>query len=254
MKDLRQVSGLDIKMEDIGLSYDQNEFPVEPKIRTYEEVKDVYLEKETGAQDLYSMYRYFEKSQDSEIFKNAGTEYDLTVLRSGTIGPEFIKTAGHYHSYVSGTDLTYPEVYEVIDGQIEYLLQTRPDPDGNINAVIVVGDKVVVPPGYGHISINVGETPAISSNLQKRDLPKTADYETYRVNNGGALYRGVNGWGNNHNFRIRSQKKVIPKEKPEWGLEENKTLYNSFVTNPDKFKFLTEPQNFDFSDVWEEIS
>jgi glucose-6-phosphate isomerase len=255
MKDLKNISGLNIKLENDDLTYDQNEFPVEPKTRIYEEVKDVYLEKNAVEQDLYYMYRYFESQKDVEKFEHADTEYDLTVLKSGMIGPEFIKTAGHYHGYVPNTDITYPEVYEVIEGKIEYLLQTKPDTESNVDIVVVtaeVGDKIVVPPGYGHISINIGSSPAVSSNLQKRDLPMTADYETYKVNNGGALYRAENNWENNLNYHIHSLKKVTPKEKLEWGLEKNKSLYNSFIENPEYFKFLTEPQNFDFSDVWVE--
>lgn len=255
MKDLKKISGLDIKLEDIGLTFDQNEFPTEPKTRTYEEAKDVYLEKEAEEQDLYYMYRYFEKEEDIDTFDKSDLEYDITVLNSGKIGPECIKTAGHFHGYVPGTDLTYTEVYEVIEGDIEYLIQTKPDTEGNVDVVIItakVGDKVIVPPGYGHISVNVGDSLAVSSNIQKRDLPASADYETFKVNNGGAMYRSDSGWDKNHNFNIRSLKKVTPKEKPDWGLEKDIPLYESFIKDPEKFKFLTEPQNFDFSDIWEE--
>lgn len=256
MKDLQQVSGLDIKLEDIGLTFDQNEFPVEPKTRTYNEAKDVYLEKGAEEQDLYFMYRYFEKETDEEIFEKNDLEYDITVVKSGKIGPELIKTAGHYHGYVPRTTITYPEVYEVINGEVEYLIQTKPDSESNVDVVIikaVAGDKVIVPPGYGHVSVNTGADVLISSNLQKRDLPATADYETYKVNNGGALYRTDNSWEKNYNYNIKSQKVVIPKEKPEWGLTKGKPLYTAFIETPEKFKFLTEPQNFDFSDIWEEI-
>jgi glucose-6-phosphate isomerase len=254
MKDLKPISGLEIKLEDIGLTYDQNVFPVEPKTRTYEEAKDVYLEKEAGNKDLYYMYRYFEKENNVGMFEENDTEYDITVIEPGMEGPEYIKTAGHYHGYVPGTELTYPEVYEVIDGNIEYLIQTKPDMESNVDVVVItakVGDKVVVPPGYGHVSINVGDVRAVSSNLQKRDLPASADYETYKLNNGGALYRSKEGWENNKNYNIRSLKKVTPKEKPEWGLTKDKPLYSSFIETPEKFLFLTRPQDFDFSDIWD---
>jgi oxalate decarboxylase/phosphoglucose isomerase-like protein (cupin superfamily) len=125
MIDLKAIAGIDIKLEDIGLTYDQGDFPVEPKTRTYEEAKDVYLTKGSENKDLYYMYRYFEKTADSEKFEKADSEYDITVIEPGMIGPEYIKTAGHYHGYVPGTELTYPEVYEVISGQIEYLIQTK---------------------------------------------------------------------------------------------------------------------------------
>lgn len=255
MKDLKDIAGINIKLEDVGLVYDQDEFPVEAKARTYEEAKDVYLEKEAEEQELYWMYRYFEREEDEEKFNEAGLEYDITVLKNGKVGPELIKTAGHYHGYVAGTDLTYPEVYEVIEGEIEYLIQTKPDAEGNTDVVIIkaqAGDKVVVPPKYGHISINVGSCFAVSSNLQKQDLPATADYESFRVNNGGALFRSDAGWDQNHSYQIRSLKKVTPREKYEWGLEKNKGLYISFLENPEKFKWLNEPQNYDFSDLWNE--
>ncbi len=255
MKDYKDISGLDIKLEDIGLTYDQAVFGVEPKTRNYEEAKDVYLEKGAEEQELYWMYRYMEKSVDTDVFELNKAEYDITVIKPGKIGPEFIKTSGHYHGYVPNTEMTYPEVYEVIDGNINYLLQTKPDMEGNVDVVIVeasIGDKIIVPPNYGHVSINIGENYAVSSNLQFRDLPATADYESFKVNNGAALYRTDNGWDNNLNYKIRSLKKVTPKEKPEWGLTKLKPLYSSFIESPEKFKFIIEPQNFNFSDIWEE--
>jgi glucose-6-phosphate isomerase len=257
MKDYKEISGLDIKLEDIGLVYDQNVFGIEPKTRTYEEAKDVYLEKGAEEKDLYYMYRYMEKSSDSDIFEENKVEYDVTVINAGTIGPELIKTAGHYHGYVPDTEITYPEIYEVIDGSIDYLLQTKPDTEGNVDVVIVqakAGDKVIVPPNYGHISVNVGTETAVSSNLQFRDLPATADYESFKVNNGGALYRIDSGWENNLNYKIKTLRKVMPKDKPDWGIIKGKPLYSSFIESPEKFRYLSSPQEFDFSDIWEPIA
>lgn len=256
MKDLKNIAGVEIKLEDVGLVYDQDVYPVEEKVRTYAEAKDVYLEKEAEDQDLYWMYRYFEAEADADSFEQAKLEYDITAIKAGKIGPEFIKTAGHYHGYVPGTSITYPEVYEVIEGEVEYLLQTKPDAESNVNVVIVgakAGDKVIVPPNYGHISINVGNSMAVSSNLQYLDLPATADYETFKVNNGGALYRSEPGWDNNGNYNIKSLRKVTPKEKSEWGVEKSTPLYTSFLADPTKFDFLVNPQNYDFSDVWQDV-
>jgi glucose-6-phosphate isomerase len=154
---------------------------------------------------------------------------------------------------VPGTEITYPEVYEVIDGEIEYLLQTRPDAEGNVDVIVVsavAGDKVIVPPNYGHISINKGESIAVSSNLQFRDLPATADYEVLKTFGGGALYLTDSGWENNSQYTVRSLRKVTPRDKFEWGIEKGKPLYTSFTESPEKFDFLVHPQNYDFSDVF----
>lgn len=253
MKDLSKISGLPIKLEDIGLVFDQEEFPVEPKTRTLTEARDVYLDKEAEDRDLYFMYRYFEGEKESEKFENSKLEYDLTVFNPGKVGKEFIKTSGHYHGYVPGTELSYPEVYEVIEGEIEYLLQTRPDNEGTVDVIIVSakpGEKVVVPPGCGHISVNKGKGIAVSSNLQFRDLPATADYEAIKTYSGGALFLTDKGWENNEQYKIRSLRNVTPREKFEWGLEKGKPLYTSFTEDPSKFDFLVHPQNYDFSDVF----
>jgi glucose-6-phosphate isomerase, archaeal len=255
MKDLSQISGIGIKLEDIGLVFDQENFPVEPKTRMYSEAKDVYVEKEAQEQELYYMYRYFEGNDQEGLFEKNKLEYDVTVLKAGLVGHEYIKTSGHYHGYVPGTEITYPEVYEVIEGEIEYLLQTHPDAEGNVDVVVVsaqAGDKVVVPPNYGHISINKGADIAVSSNLQFRDLPATADYETLKTYLGGALFLTDKGWENNDQYNIRSLKKVTPREKFEWGLQKDKPLYTSFIESPEKFDFLVNPQNYDFKDVWSE--
>jgi len=255
MKDLSQISGLDIKMEDIGLTYDQNVFPDEPVARTFAESESVYLEKTNPNRELYWMYRYFEKADDNEKFENSNLEYDITVIDAGRIGDEYIKTIGHYHGNVPKANITYPEVYEVIDGQIEYLLQSKPDANDEFDVVIILadpGDKVVVPPNYGHISVNVGSERAVSSNIQKRDLPASSDYNSFAERKGGALYR-KDSWINNPNYKVKSIKKVKPKEKSEWGLKKDLPLYQSVTETPEKFDFILNPQKYNFSDVWEDI-
>jgi glucose-6-phosphate isomerase, archaeal len=257
IKDLSKVSGINIKLESTGLTYDQNIFPVEPAIRLFEAAKGVYGASVAPEKELYYMYRYFEDVESADRFVAADLEYDITVINSGVVGEELIKTVGHYHGYVPGTNITYPEVYEAIEGEIEYLLQTRPDAEGNVDAVIVkarTGDKVVVPPNYGHVSVNVGSGVAISSNIQKRDLPASADYGSFEAYRGGSLYRKETGWVPNPAYSLRSTRTVRSKDIPEWGLVKNKSLYQSFLEAPEKFAFVSMPQNYDFSNVWEEIN
>jgi glucose-6-phosphate isomerase len=255
MKDLHKTSGLDIKLDGSKLVYDDRVFEVEPKTRTYEDAKDVYLEKSAPNQDLYYMYRYFEAEKDANIFESNKAEYDITVILPGKIGPELIKTVGHYHADVPGTNITYPEVYEVIEGEITYLLQTMPDKNNSVDVVIIeahAGDKVVVPPGYGHVSINRGNEVAVSSNIQRSDLPASANYDAIKETNGAALYFTGDQWQENYNYTIKSKKFVSPVPKPEWGITKVRPLYESFIEDPEKFKWLTEPQNYDFGDVWAE--
>lgn len=256
MKDLKVVSGLDIQLNQFKLIYDNEQYVTEPKPREYTEAVPVYLKKDDHKQMLYWMYRYFEAEKDKSLFEKNKLEYDITVIKNGLIGTEYVKTVGHYHDNVSGQDVTYPEVYEVIEGNIEYLLQSKPDKKGQFDCILVqaeAGDKVVVPPNYGHISINVGEDVAVSSNMQKMDLPAGADYDFYEKKEGGAFYRTENGLDANPKYKISNLRIVKPKEKPGFGLTKDKPLYLSFLETPEKFDFLVHPQKCDFSDLFEDV-
>jgi len=46
---------------------------------------------------------------------------------------------------------------------------------------------------------------------------------------------------------------VRPLEKAEFGLVRDKSLYESFLENPRTFDYLLKPQNYDFSDLFEDI-
>ena len=88
-----------------------------------------------------------------EKLREQNIRYDITIIPPGMLGREYIKTAGHYHPLVPGGSVTYPELYEVLEGEALYLLQ-RQDLGDVVAINASAGDKVLVPPNYGHITIN----------------------------------------------------------------------------------------------------
>ena len=209
-----------------------------------------YQNADSKIDPLYFGARYFEKTKDEQLFLDNDFMADLTVLNPGKVGKEFVKTVGHYHTYVEGTKIAYPEAYQAVSGGIEYLLQSEPDKDNKVSALWVIaepGDIVVMPPNYGHVSMNVGSEPAVEVDLQKRDNPNFSDYSVFKNNVGGALYRTGEGLTKNPNYKIESLRIVKPLAKPEWGIVMGKPLYTSFVENPEKFKWLLEPQKYEFN-------
>lgn len=256
MKSLFKESGLKINLEKSSLIYKTDQFESFPVTRFFEDSEKVYVREAEPKKELYYMYRYFEANKDKAIFEENDLEYDITVINNGTVGKEYIKTKGHYHALVPKTTISYPELYEVITGQIEYLVQTKPNKNKETDVVIIKakkGDKIVIPPGFGHVSINVGETVAVSSNVQKRDLPAGSDYGGFEFFRGGAMYRTKNGWEKNPEYIIKSIRNVKPKEKPSWGAEFKKPLYHSIINSPKKFNYITHPQNYNFNDIWEDL-
>jgi glucose-6-phosphate isomerase len=145
---------------------------IEPDIRMLSDMQEVvydrtWLENSSDI-ELYYMYRDLALDDtDRRILRNANLRYDITMIPPRRLGKEFVKTAGHYHPKVSGTDLSYTEIYEVLEGEAHYLLQ-KLEKNKITDAVLikaVKGDKVVIPPDYGHVTINPSEKELRMANL-----------------------------------------------------------------------------------------
>lgn len=75
------------------------------------------------SEHMYSAYRNIVFQEHQQIFKKYDYRYDITVIQPGTINGEYKKTSGHYHGYIDNDVYTYAEIYEVIKGEIIFILQ-----------------------------------------------------------------------------------------------------------------------------------
>lgn len=150
---------------------------VKPQVRWLFDMKDVIYDREwlsSGKNiELYYMYRELSLSKnDALTMKEHGLRYDITIIPPRMLGCEFVKTAGHYHPIVPGTNTTFPEIYEVLNGEAHYLLQ-KPGDDGIEDVILIKageGDKVIIPPGYGHLTINASNNELKMANWVARDF------------------------------------------------------------------------------------
>jgi glucose-6-phosphate isomerase, archaeal len=174
------------------------------------------------------------------------------VIRPGTLGGEYVKTAGHYHPEKPGTGCTYPEVYEVLHGRAHYLLQ-RPHPafPDQLEASILVaakpGDKVLIPPGFGHITINPGGDYLIMSNWVAAAF--TSLYDPIRRLGGGAYYELQAAEGPefiaNEKYRGTPPLQRCPVTPvAELNLITGLPLYRVFQENSEAFNYLLYPENY----------
>lgn len=125
---------------------------------------------------------------------------NVTVLESGMVGGEYIKTYGHYH--VGNLD----ETYWIAEGEGFVILQNRrtdergkpiDDEVESFQAVAVKkGDSVFIPSGTGHLLVNTGkawlvtidDSPVNFDEADPVSLPGHADYEPVRKMRGFAYY------------------------------------------------------------------
>ena len=190
-------------------------------------------------QELYYMYRDLCKPEHRQKINAAHLRYDLTVIPPATIGKEFTKTFGHYHPIISGAKTAYPEVYEVIHGTAHYLLQN------GIDCILIEakkGEKAVMLPGYGHITINPGKKTLVMANWVERNFKSI--YTPIKNRKGGAYFEFTNGLVKNTNYNSHPLlRKMKANDIPEFGLEKGKPMYN-LVNKIEKLDFLTKPQKY----------
>lgn len=235
-----------IKVQSMNLAYDDRFVlfkegkPIQPDVRTMEQMKQVIMDKEflkeaKKSRKLYYIYRDVHVARDYPLFMENKVRYDITIIPSGMLGKELVKTKGHYHPMANG--LTYPEVYEILQGTAHFLLQKKIGEE--IKDVVVVhakqGDVVIVPPNYGHITINPTTETLVMANLVSPLF--SSIYEPIGERGGGAYFETEEGFVKNDNY------KKIPKLREETvGDEMESDIYLSFTNNPKKFQFLNKPE------------
>ncbi|MFW9924287.1 MAG: glucose-6-phosphate isomerase family protein [Candidatus Thorarchaeota archaeon] len=193
-----------------------------------------------GDFNLYYMYRDFTREKDKELFQKNNIRFDVTIIPPNKIGKEYVKTAGHFHPEIK-EGISYPEVYEVMHGEGIYLLQNEKIINNTIELIIVegvAGDQILIPPGYGHITINPSDKePLVMNNLVSSKF--SSIYGPIKENNGAAyLFLTDNTWIKNPKY---TEELMISKRKPS--LISKKPFYLSFLENTKAWEFLNEPWN-----------
>ena len=240
--DLKEISGLPIKLNSDKLIFSAPLKEVVPNIRTIEQMKEVLLYKSlTEPKELYFMYRGVCFDEDSAVIEENNLRYDITVIPALMLGNEFNKTAGHFHPLIPSSNLTFPEVYEVQHGVAHYLFQKN-DSSEILLFEAEAGDKVVVPPNFGHVTINPGPECLVMANWVEKNF--SSEYGLIKKSHGAMLFETLEGWIENKNYeKIPDLQKLSIKDYPEFGFFRGKPMYN-LVKEIEKLDFLKNPAKY----------
>ncbi len=199
------------------------------------------LDRETP---LYYMYNGIYRPEHKDLFKNAGIKYEYTLLLPNLINGECIKAHGHMHGVSEITKTNYLEIYEVLGG--EGYFQLFKFNDKKIDVVLVsvkVGDIVIIPPGYYHLSVNTGNSPFNFGDLIVDDAK--SDYGLLKVYDGAPYFfmKNENGevsykYNSKYNdYEINLM--VVDANNVPWDIPYVKgPLYSHFVSDPKYYEFL----------------
>jgi len=251
--DLKDISGLSLRLDSKNnrLVFGKDIGKVSPTVKYAKDLESVLME---GLQDdnreVYYAYRGICLRKDEALLQNYQLRYDIIVMPPGTLVREYVKTKGHEHEKIPGTEHTYPEVYLVLYGKINYLLQHRKRDDelGIIDEVLVIeaaaGDKVLIPPDYAHFSVNANNETAVIANLVGTNFVSL--YENIEKLQGAAYYL-IKDNKKNSFVRNRRYRKVPDihylklEDYPDFGILKDAPAYSMMVKEPETFKYLTQP-------------
>jgi glucose-6-phosphate isomerase len=181
---------------------------IQPKIRHLDDMREVLCDQEWSKTapnaDLYYMF--------GDLVEDGNLKYSITIVAPKLLGKEFNKTKGHVHIG------NYQETYTVLGGEAIYLMQKGDE--NKIEDVYAVfakeGESIIIPAGYGHITINIGKTDLKTGDW--RNINCKQDYSLFEKLHGGCFYYTTQGWIKNENY------KNVPELRFEEPLKELKDL------------------------------
>ncbi len=252
MIDLSTIAGIPIELDSENkVNFVKRIRNIVPDIRTMEQMKPVLMDKTVAKpRECYFMYRDVHLLRDKEFLKQSGLRYDITVIPPAMFGKEFAKTFGHFHPFVPSRNISYPEVYEVLHGTAHYIQQKGKT---KVEDVVLIeakpGDKVVMFPGYGHLTVNPGKEPLVMSNWICDMF--SSDYEKVKELAGFCYYETKDGFVKNKHYKVMPKiRKLKPKFVPEFAIT-REPMYSFGIKNLKLLKFLKNPS--DFMDIFDEL-
>jgi glucose-6-phosphate isomerase len=191
---------------------------------------------------------------DQPVFREARLTFGLVLLPPLKIGCEFVKSHGHYHSTLPGSQIGYAEVYSHYYGELFLYLQRRElGSASRIDDCVLYkmkpGCSILIPPGYAHILINASDGPAIMGGLYSPDAEH--DYRPIREMAGGAYYMievdGMERILPNPKYAacppLRCLQSLTVQADARFAPPDNQLpLWSSFVQDPQLYAFITQTE------------
>ena len=203
---------------------------------------------------IYRVWHQAAMMADQAKIKATGLRYDLTAIEAGTFKlgndeNEFFKTAGHYHPDINGVN--YPEVYEVLAGLGQWIIQRFSGSPEIVDQAYLIeaspGEKILIPPGFGHVTINSCNETLVIANVIGASVGH--EYTAFEKLH-GACYRllastrfdMVEIERNTRYLQIPDLAKLKPKK--DWLKGYFDPLYSLLAKTPESLTFLAEPESY----------
>ena len=251
--DLREVAGFPVELDpsSLTLAFGPGVTTAPVTVRRLDEVRSLLRDPgASGPDHLYTIYMDIRVPGRAEGLRSLGLGYGAVVYNHGALGGEALRSQGHVHSAPAATGIAYSEIYEFWHGRGLVYMQDSATAD--VSDVIVVeagpGDKVVIPPGWAHATVNLGDSPMAFGAVYA--LEAQLLYEPLRKLQGTAHYVLANGTlePNPRYRKVPEARRQAPHEIPRHGIGHGRPALSGELSLLD---LVSRPERY--PEVWEQL-
>ena len=246
MIDLSKIAGFGVQLDaqSLTLRFAPGVTTAPVVVRRLDEVRALLRDPQASGPDhLYTIYMDIRVPGIGEGLRANGLGYGAVVYNHGALGREALRSQGHVHSASAATGVAYSEVYEFWHGRGLVYMQDRASAD--VTDVIVVeagqGDKVAIPPGWAHATVNIGDGPMAFGAVYA--LEAQLLYEPLRRLQGTAHYVLADGSleANPRYAAVPPARRQASHQIPEQGIESGRP---ALAADPARLDFVSRPERY----------
>ncbi|WP_297206101.1 glucose-6-phosphate isomerase family protein [uncultured Pluralibacter sp.] len=240
--------GLDMAINHapLGFCYGEDVTGPMPEIRYLDQIRSSLRDPHChGPGEVYAIAMDVARIQDREELQKRMLLFGVVTYAAGQLGEEPIRSQGHIHRISQHSGWSPPELYEIWQGKAIIYMQERVDNDpGRCFAVVAApGDKVLVPPGWGHATISADPLVPLTFAAWC-DREYGFEYEKVRAHKGLAWYPlmqdGQVIWLHNKHYAPGRLQVIRAREYAEFGITAA-PIYSQFITDPERLQFISRP-------------
>jgi glucose-6-phosphate isomerase, archaeal len=242
--------GLDVKAthDPLGFQYGPGVTGPEPELRSLDSIRPSLRDPRCAGPDpVYAIAMDVAKREHQDELEKRMLLYGVVTYAKGRLGNEPVRSQGHVHRAAAHSGWSPPELYEIWSGRAVIYMQefAENDPGRSFAVIAKPGDKVLVPPGWAHATINADPESAMTFGAWC-DRDYGFIYEAVRARQGLAWYAmldsaGKLGWQPNPNYSKSELLIGAPREYRSLGLKAGVPIYTQFENDPESVQWVSEP-------------
>ena len=257
MIDISPYAGFEARLEPetLTLAFGKGIQTAPVTVRYLDEVRPMLQDPDSdGPEHLYTIYMDVRAPGVTDALPGRGLGYGAVVYNHGAVGRELLRSQGHVHSTSPETGVACSELYEFWHGRGLVYMQNTATPE--VDDVIVVeagpGDKVAIPPGWAHATINAGDEPMVFGAVYAPAARLL--YDPLRKLQGMAHYVLADGTlePNSAYQRVPEARRQSAHAFPEQGLEAGQPVLQALAGDETRLDFVSRPEAFPA--LWERLT